>query len=203
MSQNFSHEITNSEIEMLEIDEKLPQKKLEQLETSRIRSLINESFPFHFLVEIEKCYQEISKDLKGNKNKNLDYKIRIAATFLSILMNEENIIYNLFFYNKDINQFLIRELSVFLSILFLNDFNGIKETDILDFYYCISYCHLNFILLITILVNKTNEEIFTNKNNEQNNSYSSFQHCKTLIELNSENNKAYDSKFINKFIICK
>ena len=101
-------------------------------------------------------------------------------------MNEENIIYNLFFYNKDINQFLIRELCIFLSILFLNDFNEIKETDILDFYYCISYCHLNFILLITILINKTNEEIFTNKNNEQNNSYSSFQHCKTLIELNSD-----------------
>ena len=197
MSQNFSHEITNSEIEMLEIDEKLPQKKLEQLETNRIRSLINESFPFHFLVEIEKCYQEISKDLKGNKNKNLDYKIKIAATYLSILMNEENIIFNLFFYNKDINQFLIRELCVFLSILFLNDFNEIKETDILDFYYCISYCHLNFIFLITILVNKTNEEIFTNKSNEQNNSYSSFQQCKTLIELNSD--KIDQSNFEQNF----
>ena len=71
MSQVFSHEITNSEIEMLEIDEKLPQKKLEQLEASRIRNSINDTFPFHFLLEIEKCYQEISKDLKGNKNKNL------------------------------------------------------------------------------------------------------------------------------------
>ena len=205
MSQNFSHEITNSEIEMLEIDEKLPQKKLEQLETNRIRSLINESFPFHFLVEIEKCYQEISKDLKGNKNKNLDYKIKIAATYLSILMNEENIIFNLFFYNKDINQFLIRELCVFLSILFLNDFNEIKETDILDFYYCISYCHLNFIFLITILVNKTNEEIFTNKSNEQNNSYSSFQQCKTLIELNSDkiDQNNFEQNFHNNNKIIK
>ena len=186
LSQNFSHEITNSEIEMLEIDEKVPLKKLEQLETNRIRSLIKESFPFHFLIDIEKCYQEISKDLKGNKNKNLDYKIKIAASYLSILMNEENIIYNLFFYNKNINQFLIRELCVFLAILFLNDFNDIKENDILDFYCCISYCHLNFIFLIMILVNKTNEEIFINKNNEQNNSYKYFQQCQTLIELNSD-----------------
>ena len=91
LSQNSSHEITQSEIEMMEIDEKLPMKKLEQLETNRIRSSIDENFPFHFLIEIQKCYQEISKDLKNNKNKNLEYKIKIAAIYLSILKNEENI----------------------------------------------------------------------------------------------------------------
>ena len=198
LSQVFSHEITNSEFEMWEIDEKLPQKKLEKLEEKRIRNSINISFPFHFLIEIEKCYQEISKDLKSNKNKNLDYKIKMAATYLNILMKEENIIYNLFFYNKDINKFLIRELSIFLSILFLNDFDEIKETDILDFSFCISYCHLNFIFLIMTLVNKTDEEIFTNKNNENinnkdndidntKNTYFYYQHCKTLTELNADN----------------
>ena len=197
LSQVFSHEITNSEFEMWEIDEKLPQKKLEKLEEKRIRNSINISFPFHFLIEIEKCYQEISKDLKSNKNKNLDYKIKMAATYLNILMKEENIIYNLFFYNKDINKFLIRELSIFLSILFLNDFDEIKETDILDFSFCISYCHLNFIFLIMTLVNKTDEEIFTNKNNENinnkdndidntKNTYFYYQHCKTLTELNAD-----------------
>ena len=215
---NFTHEITNSEIEMLEIDEKLPQKKLEEFESNRIRSIISDTFPFHFLLEIEKCYQEISKDLKGNKNKNLDYKIKIAANYLGILLNEENIIYNLFFYNKDINQFLIRELCIFLSILFLNDFNEIKENDILDFYYCISYSHLNFILLIMLLVDKTKEEIFNNnknnseKNNINNdnkdkpeggekdvkiNSYAYFQQCKTLIELNS--NKIDKNNFEQNF----
>lgn len=97
LSQNFSHQITNSEIEMYEIDEKLPQIKYEQLEMNRITNIINDSFPFHFLVEIEKCYQEMSKDLKGNKNKNLDYKIKTAASYLNIIMNEENIIYYLFF----------------------------------------------------------------------------------------------------------
>ena len=197
LSQVFSHEITNSEFEMWEIDEKLPQKKLEKLEEKRIRNSINISFPFHFLIEIKKCYQEISKDLKSNKNKNLDYKIKMAATYLNILMKEENIIYNLFFYNKDINKFLIRELSIFLSILFLNDFDEIKETDILDFSFCISYCHLNFIFLIMTLVNKTDEEIFTNKNNENinnkdndidntKNTYFYYQHCKTLTELNAD-----------------
>ena len=117
-SQNYSHDITKSEMEFMEIDEKLPLKKLEQMESNRIRSIINENFPFHFLIEIEKCYQEISKDLKINKNKNLDYKTKIAATYLSILKNEENVIYNLFYYNKNINQFLIRELCIFLTVFF-------------------------------------------------------------------------------------
>ena len=212
LSKIFSHEITFSELELLEIDEKLPMKKFEQLETNRIRSLIDETFPFHFLIEIEKCYQEISKDLRGNKNKNLDYKIKIAATYLSILMNEENIIYNLFFYKKDINQFLIRELCVFLAILFLNDFREINENDILDFYCCITYCHLNFIFLIMFLVNKTNEEILIKKNKDHT-SYNHFLQCKTLIEINSDkiehfnfehnfhnNNKIIKSMILNLLI---
>ena len=197
MPQKPLHEITESEIEMLEIDEKLPIKNFEELETNKMKNNIDEHFPFHFLIEIEKCYQEISKDLKINKNKNLEYKIKIAATYLSILKNEENIIYNLFIYNKDINKFLIRELCIFLAILYLNDFEDIKNTDILDFYHCINFCHLNFIFLIMILVNKTNKDTFKsiknnddNKHNENiseeiNSSHNYFQQCKTLIELNS------------------
>ena len=177
--------------------ERKKRREEKELETNKIKNNIDEHFPFHFLIEIEKCYQEISKDLKINKNKNLEYKIKIAATYLSILKNEENIIYNLFIYNKDINKFLIRELCIFLAILYLNDFEDIKNTDILDFYHCINFCHLNFIFLIMILVNKTNQDIFKsiknnddNKHNENiseeiNSSHNYFQQCKTLIELNS------------------
>ena len=224
-SQNYSHDITKSEMEFMEIDEKLPLKKLEQMESNRIRSVINENFPFHFLIEIEKCYQEISKDLKINKNKNLDYKTKIAATYLSILKNEENVIYNLFYYNKNINQFLIRELCIFLTVLFLNDFEAINDNDILDFYYCISYCHLNFIFLIMILVNKTNEDVFnkktenkeeekqSEKNNdnngnteeENNNSDFYYKQCKSLIEVNSDKIDLinYEQNFHNNNKIIK
>ena len=58
---NASHEITKSEIEMMEIDEKLPLKKLEQYENKRIGSIIDEKFPFHFLIEIQKCYQNFER----------------------------------------------------------------------------------------------------------------------------------------------
>ena len=165
VSQNSYHEITNSEIEMLEIDEKLPQKKLDQIESRRLNKKITNTFPFHFLIEIEKCYQEISKDLKGNGNKNLDYKIKIAATYLDIILNEENIIFNYFLYNKEVNKFFARELCVFLSILFLDEFSIIDENDIADLNNCITYSHLNFLFITMILVNKVNEEIYLIDNN--------------------------------------
>ena len=206
-SQASNHEITNSEIEMLEFDEKIPQKKLDQIESRRNNDMkINNTFPFHFLIEIEKCYQEVSKDLKGNGNKNLDYKIKIAATYLNIIMNEENIIYNFFLYNKDINKFFVIELCVFLSILFLNDFSVIKENDIIDLNNCITYSHLNFLFITMILVNKTNEEIYNinNNNNLDNNqkelinhSFLYYQKCKTIIELNSD--KIDEIKLKNNF----
>ena len=206
-SQASNHEITNSEIEMLEFDEKIPQKKLDQIESRRNNDMkINNTFPFHFLIEIEKCYQEVSKDLKGNGNKNLDYKIKIAATYLNIIMNEENIIYNFFLYNKDINKFFVIELCVFLSILFLNDFSVIKENDIIDLNNCITYSHLNFLFITMILVNKTSEEIYNinNNNNLDNNqkelinhSFLYYQKCKTIIELNSD--KIDEIKLKNNF----
>ena len=207
-SKLSNHEITNSEIEMLEIDEKLPQKKLDQIESKRYdNNIINNKFPFHFLNEIEKCYQEISKDLKGNGNKNLDYKIKIAATYLNILMNEENIIYNFFLYNKDINKFFVIELCVFLCVLFLNDFSIIKENDIIDLNNCFNYSHLNFLFITMILVNKTNKDIYNiddkeiNLNKEEkekiNNSFLYYQKCKTIIELN--NDKIDEIKLKNNF----
>ena len=204
VSQNSYHEITNSEIEMLQIDEKLPQKKLDQIESRRLNKKITNTFPFHFLIEIEKCYQEISKDLKGNGNKNLDYKIKIAATYLDIILNEENIIFNYFLYNKEVNKFFARELCVFLSILFLDEFSIIDENDIADLNNCITYSHLNFLFITMILVNKVNEEIYLIDNNLKKNekdlinySYLFYQKCKTIIELNSD--KIDEIKLKNNF----
>jgi len=204
VSQNSYHEVTNSEIEMLQIDEKLPQKKLDQIESRRLNKKITNTFPFHFLIEIEKCYQEISKDLKGNGNKNLDYKIKIAATYLNIILNEENIIFNFFLYNKEVNKFFARELCVFLSILFLDEFSIIDENDIADLNNCITYSHLNFLFITMILVNKVNEEIYLIDNNLKKNekdlinySYLFYQKCKTIIELN--NDKIDEIKIKNNF----
>ena len=205
-SNGSYHQITNSEIEMLEIDEKLPQKKLDQIESRRFNlNEINNNFPFHFLIEVEKCYQEISKDLKGNGYKNLDYKIKIAATYLNIIMNEENIIFNYFLSNKDINKFFTIELCIFLTILFLNNFSVIKDNDIADLINCINYSHLNFLFITMILVNKTNDNIYNinNKNLSEeeleaiNYSYLYYQKCKTIIELN--NDKIDEIKLKNNF----
>ena len=69
--ENFNHQITPSDLEQLKIEEKISVKNMEQIESKSINNnKISNTFPFHFLSEIEKCYQELSKDLKGNGKKN-------------------------------------------------------------------------------------------------------------------------------------
>ena len=176
---------------------------MEQIESKNLNlNRIEKSFPFHFLTQIEKCYQEISKDLKGNGKKNLEYKVRIAANYLKIILNEENIIYKYFITKKEYNKFFTIELCIFLSIFFLNDFNVLNDYDIADLNNCITFSHLNFLFVMMSLVNKTNDDIFKNNNSNNNSinySFLYFQKCKTIIELNKD--KIDEIKMRNNFNI--
>ena len=169
---------------------------MEQIEYKNLNlNKIEKSFPFHFLTEIEKCYQEISKDLKGNGKKNMEYKVRIAANYL-------NIIYKYFITKKEFNKFFTIELCIFLSIFFLNDFNVLNDYDIADLNNCITFSHLNFLFVMMSLVNKTNDDIFKNNNSNNNSinySFLYFQKCKTIIELNKD--KIDEIKMRNNFNI--
>ena len=189
------------EIEMLEIDEKLPQEKLNQIEERRNKINIYQNFPFNFFFEQEKCYQELSKDLKSNGIKNLDYKIKISATYLNILMKEDNPISHLVIYNKDINKFLIRELCFYLIVLFLNDFqSGLKISDLTDLNNCVTYCHLNFLFMLMLIIKNTNLNIFNNLselNKKDDFCYNSYLKCKTIVDLNNE--KIDDNQYKKNF----
>lgn len=196
--KNFNHHLTNSQFEIMETDEKLPQIIINQIKTERneIKSNDNENdndnniiYPFYFFIEKEKCYQKISKDLKGNGNTNIEYKIKVAAKYINILLIPKYSICDFIINIKEMNKFLIIDLCLFLLILFLDEFTKeLKENDISDFLTCLGYCHLNFLFILLIFVNKTNEEKFKYTQNlswENFNSYISYQKCKTLIELNS------------------
>ena len=187
------HQITTSEIEMLKIDEKLPQKNLDQIESKRYEMIITNTFPFHLILQKEKCYQDLLKDLKGNKSKNIDYKINIASIYLNIFLNPNFPFSNIGLNDKNINKFFIYELCLFLLVFFLKDFGKeLNENDISDFLTCTSYCHLNFLFIVLNLVNKTNIDVYKNakningKNPEVDYSYDNFQKCRILIELNAE-----------------
>ena len=201
--QKINHQITPSDLDQLKIEEKIPVKNMEQIESINFNiNKIDKNFPFHFLIDIEKCYQEISKDLKGNGKKNLEYKIRIAANYLKIVLNEENMLYKYFFNNKDFNKFFIIELCIFLSVFFLNNFSEITDYDIADLNNCITFSHLNFLFVMMNLIDKTNDDIFdSNNNNNINNSidYSHlyYQKCKIIIELNRD--KIDEIKLKNNF----
>ena len=200
--ETLSHQITPSDLEQLKIEEKIPMKNMKQIESKSFnQNKIEKTFPFHFLAEIEKCYQEISKDLKGNGKKNLEYKIRIAANYLKIIINEENVIYKYFMTNKNMNKFFTIELCIFLSVFFLNDFNEINDYDIADLNNCITFSHLNFLFIMMLLINKTSDDIFDineKENNKSiNNSFLYYQKCKIIIELNSD--KIDEIKLKNNF----
>ena len=198
-----------NDIEMLEIDEKLPQEKLNEIEKIRNKLNIYKNFPFNYFFEQEKCYQELSKDFKSNGIKNTDYKIKIGAKYLNILMEEDNPIIHLFIYNKEVNKFLIRELCFYLIVLFLNDFeSGLKMSDLIDLNNCVTYCHLNFLFMLMIIIKNTNmnifEHLFESKKKEDF-CYNSFLKCKTIVELNYDriDDNQYKKNFHNYNKIIK
>ena len=218
-NQKIKHRYTNSEFELLEIDEKVPQKQIEEITKNNISNLSlsniqdiysdkNILYIFHFLSIIEKCYQDLSKDLKGNGLKNLDYKLKIGYTFINICMDEKNLLSKIILYNEDdINEFLNRELCRFISVLFLDNFaNGLNENNIKEFLICQNYCNNNLLYVISIIIKKIEEAICEKKIKFKENSleYNDYQKCKTLLELNKDKiniNKFKDNFLTNNKII--
>ena len=191
----LKHNITESMTDLLETDEKISMNKMEQIEKKKNFIEIGNNFPYRLLKEHEKIYEEILKDLKGNGFNNIKYKGKIAINYLSILLNDENTIGSIFYNNKDINQFFIRELCIFLCILFLDEFKELSENELTDFKNCLIYCHLNFLYIIMIIIKHTEEKnvnIETDKNN-----YYAFESCKNI--LNAVDEKIDEEKFRNNF----
>ena len=212
------HRYTKSELEILETDEKVPQEEIEKITSYKLSNLSlnkediysnsNILCIFHFMSNIEKCYQELSKDLNGNGLKNIDYKIGVANKYLNIMMDENNLLGNIFFNNEDdINEFLIRELCLYLSILFLDCYvDGLNESHIREFTICFNYCHINLLYVILLIIKKCEENITENKIKFKENSleYNDFQKCKTLVISNSDKiniNKYKDTFHTNNKII--
>ena len=206
------HRYTNSELELLETDEKVSQKQIEEITNNNISNLSLNSiediytnnnilFIFHFLINIEKCYQELSKDLKGNGLKNLDYKLKVAYSYLNIIMDEKNLLSKIFLYNEDdINEFLIRELCLYLSVLFLDNFaNELNASNLNEFLTCHRYCHINLLYVIMLVIKKIEEAISENKIKFDENSlqYNDYQNCKSLIENSSD--KINENKYKENF----
>jgi Dullard-like phosphatase family protein len=189
----LKHNITESMTDLLETDEKISMNKMEQIEKKKNIIEIGNNFPYRLLKEHEKIYEEILKDLKGNGFNNIKYKGKIATNYLTILLHNENTIGTIFYHNKDINQFFIRELCIFLCILFLDDFKGLSENELTDYKNCLIYCHLNFLYVMMIIINHTEEKninIEIDKNN-----YFAFESCKNI--LNAVDEKIDEEKFKN------
>ena len=157
---------------------------------------------------IEKCYQELLNDLKGNGFGNLDYKLSIGCTYLRMVIDEKNLIGDIFLNEEnDINTFLIRELCLYLTILFFDDFaKGLNNNQIEELFTLQNYCHINLLHIIMMVISKIEYHILESKIKFEENSieYNDFKNCKVLIEINSDkiNFKKYKENFhINNKII--
>ncbi len=217
--QRSRHRYTNSELELLETDEKVSQNEIEEITNNNVSSLLlsniediygdkNIIYIFHYLSNIDKCYQELFKDLKGNGLKNINYKLKVAYSYLTIIMEDKNLLSKIFLYNEDdVNVFLNRELCIFLSVLFLDCFiNGLNDNYIKEFLTCLNYCHNNLLYVIFIVIQKIEEAIKENKIKLEENSleYNDYNKCKIIIELNNEKlniNKYKDTFHTNNKII--
>ena len=213
------HRYTNSELELLETDEKVSQEQIEDILNNNISNFslsnIEDIYSnnnildiFHFLLNIEKCYQELYKDLKSNGLKNMDYKLKVAHTFLNLIIDDKNLLSKLFLYNEDdINEFLNRELCLYLSILFLDDFaGGLNESHINEIIICQNYCHINLLYIILIVIQNIEKRLSEKKIKFQKNTlqYKDYEKCKTLLEINNEKiniNKYKDNFHTNNKII--
>ena len=217
--QRSRHRYTNSELELLETDEKVSQNEIEEITNNNVSSLSlsniediysdkNIIYIFHYLSNIDKCYQELFKDLKGNGLKNINYKLKVAYSYLTVIMEDKNLLSKIFLYNEDdVNVFLNRELCIFLSVLFLDCFiNGLNDNYIKEFLTCLNYCHNNLLYVIFIVIQKIEEAIKENKIKLEENSleYNDYNKCKIIIELNNEKlniNKYKDTFHTNNKII--
>ena len=220
---NYSkHKYTSSELEILETDEKIPQKKIENItnnilinnenkENKENKENINTEdiysntdallLIFHFLINIEKCHQDLSKDFNRNNLGNIEYKLKVACKYFSILIEEKNLLSDIILNDEDdINIFLIRELCLYLTILFLDNFsNGLNDNNINEFLTCHNYCHINFLYVIIIVINIIEKKILENKIKFSENTieFKDFQECKFIIQTNKD--KININKYKNNF----
>ena len=204
------HKYTNSELELLEIDEKIPQQKIEKITNNILENKKNEKnedifsnkdilLIFNYLLNIEKCYQELLSDFRNNNIKNIEYKLIIASKYFSIITEEKNLLSDIILYDEDdINLFLIRELCLYLTILFLDDFAN-KLNDIKELIICHNYCHINLLYVIMIVIKIIEKKISDNviKFDENTFEYNDFQECIKLIKFNKD--KININKYKNTF----
>ena len=198
------HNYTRSEFEILKTHEEVPQNEIEEIannilisnnENNKNKEEDSENKKnilgiFHYLINIEKCYRELSDDLKNNGIQNVEYKLKIAYLYISIIKDEKNLISDIFLKDEeDINSFLNMELCLYLAFLFFDKFaKDLNDNHIREFFTCHNYCNVNLLYVILVIIKKVENYKKENitKFDENSVEYSDFQKCKILIELNSD-----------------
>ena len=105
-SKQYKHDLTYSENDLFEIDEKIPQTKYDILAQKR-EFFLQDSCSFGMFIQINKIYIDMINDLKINALKNEQNKEKISVDFLSFMLSEDNNLGESFQFNKPMNKFLM------------------------------------------------------------------------------------------------
>ena len=191
VSQILSEDISAEDIEMLEIDEKLPQEKLDKIEEIRTKINIYENFPFNYFYEIGKCYQVLENEFSDKYIQNVDNLIKYSSYYLILFMKDNNLLLKIFVYNKNVYKFILRELCFYLILILIKYFfNKLTESDFEDLKNCLKFCHQNFSYILIEIVKNTNLNLFQ----QQYSQYQYYIKCKMLIESQQEYINETDTK---------
>ena len=191
-SKQYKHDLTYSENDLFEIDEKIPQTKYDILAQKR-EFFLQDSCSFGMFIQINKIYIDMINDLKINELKNEQNKERISVDFLSFMLSEDNNLGESFQFNKPMNKFLMRQFCLFLIMLYIKEFKSLSFNEVMEFHTGFAYAHTNYLFMLMIIIkNYSNDQVINVEALQEDENYMK---CVALVEEQKKKEIISEEKF--------
>ena len=191
-SNLYKHDLTFSESDLFEIDEKIPQTKYEILAQKR-EFFLQDSCSFGIFIHLNKCYTDMINDLKVNGLKNEQFKEKLAFDFIYFMLSEDNNIGDSFQYNKHMNKFIMRQFCLFLVMLYIKEYKALSFNEVMEFQTAFSYAYINYLFMLMIIIkNYSNEQVINVETLQEDSNYVK---CVELLEEQKQKDIINEEKF--------
>ena len=191
-SKQYKHELTFSENDLFEIDEKIPQTKYDILAHKR-EFFLQDSCSFAMFIRINKIYTDMIDDLKINELKNEQQKEKLCVDFIYFMLSEDNNLGESFQFNKPMNKFLMRQFFLFLIMLHIKEFKSLSFNEVMEFQTGFSYAYINFLFMLMIIIkNYSNEQVINVETLQEDENYMK---CVELVEEQKRKEIISEEKF--------
>ena len=191
-SNLYKHDLTFSESDLFEIDEKIPQTKYNILAQKR-EFFLQDSCSFGIFIHLNKCYIDMINDLKVNGLSNEQFKEKIAFDFIYFMLSEDNTIADSFQYNKYMNKFIMRQFCLFLIMLHIKEYKALSFNEVMEFQTGFAYAYTNYLFMLMIIIkNYSNEQVINVETLQEDTNYMK---CVELIEEQKQKEIINEEKY--------